>query len=152
MGNMASMNALDRRFEEPFAACPVTETSGNTLRRRDLTAFSLTESVYPGGLILSKHCHSHAYLSFVLSGSYTERYANRECQCSEGALRFLPPSEHHENDYGSGARCLLVKIEPSALERLGEHSPVLSSPGVVAGLASSWLANRLYREFIAGDD
>jgi AraC family transcriptional regulator len=45
-----------------------------------------------------------------------------------------------------------VKIEPSALERLGEHSPVLSSPGEVVGLASSWLANRLYREFTAEDD
>ena len=152
VGNMPAMNALDGTFEKRTAPSPVTETSGSILRRRDLTAFSLTESVYPKGLTLSKHCHTHAYLSFVLSGTYTERYGHRECLCGEGALRFLPPAELHENDYGEGARCLLVKIEPSALERLGEHSPVLSNPGEVAGLASSWLAKRLYREFMAADD
>jgi AraC family transcriptional regulator len=152
VGNLPAMNALDATFEKPFATYPVTDTSGSIVRRRDLAAFAITESVYPRGLILPQHCHSHAYLSFVLAGTYMERYANRECICSEGALRFLPPSELHENDYGAGARCLLVKIEPSALERLGEHSPVLSSPGEVAGLASSWLANRLYREFAAEDD
>ena len=152
VGNMPAMNALDSTLDQRFIASPVTDTSGSITRRRDLTAFSLSESVYPQGLKLSRHCHSHAYLSFVLSGTYMEKYANRECICSEGALRFLPPSELHENDYGSGARCLLVKIEPSALDRLGEHSPVLSSPGEVVGLASSWLANRLYREFAAEDD
>ncbi|HWY47533.1 MAG TPA: AraC family transcriptional regulator [Bryobacteraceae bacterium] len=146
------MNALQSPFEKRFLASVVTDISGSIVRRRDLTAFSLSETVYRQGLTLSKHCHSHAYLSFVLTGRYMEKYAERECICSEGALRFLPPSELHENDYLDGARCLLVKIEPSALERLGEHSPVLSSPGEVAGLASSWLANRLYREFSAEDD
>jgi AraC family transcriptional regulator len=152
VGNVPAMNALDATLGKRFAACPVTDTSGSTVRRRDLAAFSLTETVYPKGLALSKHCHSNAYLSFVLSGSYMERYAERECVCTEGSLRFLPPSELHENDYAAGARCLLVKIEPLALDRLGEHSPVLSCPGEVAGLASSWLANRLYREFTAEDD
>ncbi len=152
VGNMPAMNALDSTFDQGFNACPVTDTSGSVIRRRDLIAFSLSESVYAKGLKLSKHCHAHAYLSYVLTGSYIEKYADRECICSEGALRFLPPAEFHENDYGAGARCLLVKIEPSALDRLGEHSPVLSSPGEVAGLASSWLANRLYREFVAEDD
>jgi len=152
LGNVPAMNAPGAMFEKQLAPFPVTETSGSIIRRHDLAAFSLSESVYPKGMTLSKHCHTHAYLSFVLSGSYTERYADRECVCSEGALRFLPPSEPHENDYVVGARCLLVKIEPSALDRLGEHAPVLSIPGEVAGLASSWLANRLYREFSAEDD
>jgi len=149
LGNVSAMNAT---FEKRFAACPVTDTSGSIVRRRDLNAFALAESVYSKGLTLSKHCHSHAYVTFVLSGSFTEKYAEQECVCAEGALRFLPPGELHENDYAAGARCLLVKIEPSVLERLGEHSPVLSSPGEVVGLASSWLASRLYREFTAQDD
>jgi AraC family transcriptional regulator len=152
MGNVPSMNALDSTFDKRFIAGAVTDISGSILRRRDLKAFSLSETVYPRGLTLSKHCHSHAYLSFVLAGSYLEKYADRECTCSEGALRFLPPSELHENNYIDGARCLLVRIEPSALDRLGEHAPVLSSPGEVLGLASAWLANRLYREFSAEDD
>src|SRR5260370_26567690 len=70
VGNVPAMNALDATLGKRFAACPVTDTSGSTVRRRDLAAFSLTETVYPKGLALSKHCHSNAYLSFVLSGSY----------------------------------------------------------------------------------
>jgi AraC family transcriptional regulator len=152
VGNLSAMNGLETTFEKQVISFPVTATSGSVIRQRDLASFSLSESVYPEGMRLSKHCHSHAYLSYVLSGSYTEKYGDRECVCSERALRFLPPAELHENDYGAGSRCLLVKIEPSALDRLGEHSPVLSSPGEVAGIASSWLANRLYREFTAEDD
>ena len=146
------MNAFSAMLEKRPAACPVTDTSGSVLRKRDLATFSLMESDYPKGLSLSKHCHSHAYLNYVLSGSFVEKYSDQECVCAQGALRFLPPGELHENDYGAGARCLLVKIEPCALQRLCEHSPVLCAPGEVSGLASSWLANRLYREFMADDD
>jgi len=152
VGGSPVMNALSATTENRFVAFPVTDTSGSILRRRDVSAFSLTESLYPKGLTLTKHCHSNAYLTFVLAGNFIEKYAERECACEAGALRFLPPSELHENDYTAGARCLLVKIEPSALDRLGEHSPVLCSPGEVVGLASTWLANRLYREFTAEDD
>ena len=40
----------------------------------------------------------------------------------------------------------------AVLDRLGDHAPVLSKPGEVPGLASSWLANRMVREFKAEDD
>ena len=139
-------------MEKRFAACPVTDISGTVLRRRDIAGFSLSETVYPQGLILSRHCHANAYLSFILSGSYTEKYLDRACICAEGALRFLPPGQLHENEYSMGVRCLLVKIEPRMLDRLGDHSPVLATPGEVPGLASSWLANRLVREFNGEDN
>lgn len=122
------------------------------MKRRDIPGFILTESIYPKGLVLTKHCHTHAYLSFILSGSYVERYANKECVCSEGSLRFLPPGELHENEFKTEVRCVLVKIDPLMLDRLGDHAPVLSSPGEVQGLASTWLANRMCREFHAQDD
>src|SRR5262249_24741822 len=125
---------------------------GNIIKRRDIPAFSLCETAYPKGLFLSRHRHAHAYLSFILSGSYVEKYSEEECVCSEGALRFLPPGELHENEYKTPVRSLLVKIEPLALQRLGDQAPVLSCPGEVQGLASSWLANRLYREFLAEDN
>jgi AraC family transcriptional regulator len=151
-GGSLSMNALSVAFDKSVPNCPVTDTSGDVVRRRDIPGFSLTESIYSKGLSLSRHCHSHAYLSLVLSGRYTERYWEQECVCSEGSLRFLPPGELHGNHYDTAVRCLLVRIEPLALDRLGDHAPVLSSPGEVSGLASSWLANRMYREFSANDD
>src|SRR5262245_57252309 len=119
------MNASGVTFEKRFTVCPVTETAGNIIKRRDIPAFSLCETAYPKGLFLSRHRHAHAYLSFILSGSYVEKYSEEECVCSEGALRFLPPGELHENEYKTPVRSLLVKIEPLALECLGDQAPVL---------------------------
>lgn len=147
-----TMNALAVTPQKQLAVGPVTGTSGTVTRRRDIAGFSLTEAHYPAGLALSPHCHTDAYLSFVLSGSYVEKYRDRSRECGEGALCFLPPGELHENQYNTNVRCLLVRIEPWTLERLGEHATVLSKPGEVPGLASSWLANRLVREFMAQDD
>ncbi len=81
MGDIPVMNVQGATIENRFVVCPVTETSGSVLRKRDLSSFSLTESVYPKGLTLSKHCHSNAYLSFILSGTYREKYGERECIC-----------------------------------------------------------------------
>lgn len=146
------MNATSAIPLKQFASCPITDTSGTVMRRRDVAGFSLSETLYPEGLRLSPHCHSHSYLSFVLSGSYTEKYGERTCTCPEGSLRFLPSGELHENEYDARVRCLLVKIDPQMLTRLGDHAPVLSKPGEVFGLASAWLANRMVREFRADDD
>jgi AraC family transcriptional regulator len=146
------MNAVNVALEKTFYAGPVTGLSGTVVKRREIPGFTLTESVYPLGLRLSPHRHSEAYLSFILSGSYREKYGDRECACTTGALRFLPPDELHENLFDSEVRALLVRIDPRALDRLGDHAPVLSTPGEVFGLASSWLANRMYREFLASDD
>jgi AraC family transcriptional regulator len=146
------MNAVNVALENPLYTGPVTGLSGTVLKQREIPCFYLTECVYPLGLSLSPHRHSHAYLTFVLTGCYREKYADRECTCSEGALRFLPPAQLHGNYFDSAVRCLLVRIDPQALDRLGDHAPVLSHPGEVSGLASSWLANRMYREFLATDD
>jgi AraC family transcriptional regulator len=146
------MNVTSAFSTRELASCPTTGTSGTVVRRRDVAGFSLTENVYPQGMILPPHCHANGYLSFVLSGSYTERYAERSCVCNEGALRFLPPGELHENEFNTEVRSLLVKIDPMILARIGEHAPVLSKPGEVLGLASAWLANRMVREFRAEDD
>jgi AraC family transcriptional regulator len=145
------MNTASVVFEQ-FSVCPITDTGGKVVRRRDIPGFTLTESIYPKGLFLSMHCHSNAYLSFILSGTYREKYLDQECVCSEGSLRFLPANQHHENEFTTAVRCLLVKMEPLVLDRLGDHSPVLSNPGEVQGPASTWLANRMYREFTAEDD
>jgi AraC family transcriptional regulator len=133
-------------------AVPITGPSGDVLRRRDIPGFSLLDALYPAGLQLPKHAHAHAYLSYILDGCYSESYAGSKCLCAAGMLRYLPPGELHENSFDQSVRCLLVKIEPSALDRLGEHAEVLSAPGEVHGIAPTWLATRLYREFQAGDD
>jgi AraC-like DNA-binding protein len=131
----------------------VTDAGGSTLRRRDIAGFSLTEAVYAQGVSLDRHCHANAYLTLVLSGTYREKYADREFVWGEGALHLLPVGERHENEFSSPVRCLRVKIEELAIERLGDESRrVFSEPRDLAGPLTGWLANRMLREFRAQDD
>jgi AraC family transcriptional regulator len=137
----------------PNSSCPVTDAAGSTIRRRDIAGFSLTEAVYAEGVSLGRHCHANAYLTLVLSGNYTEKYAHGESQWGEGALHLLPAGERHENEFATTVRVLRVKIEPAAVQRLGDE-PVrlLSRPREISGPLSAWLANRMIREFMAQDD
>jgi AraC family transcriptional regulator len=135
------------------ASCPVTEAAGNIIRRRDVVGFSLTEATYAAGVSLARHCHADSYLTLVLSGTYKERYSGREFEWQEGALHLLPAGEHHENQFLTAVRLLRVKIEPVALERLGEEQArCLAEPREITGPLSKWLANRVLHEFMAQDE
>ncbi len=137
----------------PSSPCPVTDAAGSTIRRRDIAGFSLTEALYAEGVLLPRHCHANCYLTLVLSGTYTEAYAHRQFRWCEGALHLLPAGERHENRFETAARLLRVKIEPAAIQRLGEeHARCLSEPREITGPLSAWLANRMIREFMAQDD
>jgi AraC family transcriptional regulator len=134
-------------------ACPVTDTAGSTIRRRDIAGFSLTEAVYAEGVSLGRHCHANAFLLLDLSGSYSEKHSHREFVWGEGALHLLPAGETHENEFATAVRCLRVEIEPQAIERLGDESRwALSEPREISGPLFQWLANRVLREFRAQDD
>lgn len=133
--------------------CPVTDTAGNIVRRRDIAGFSLTEALYAEGMSLDRHCHAHCYLTLVLSGSYREKHSDREFYWSEGALHLLPAGERHENQFDTATRLLCVKIEPAAIHGWGpEHARFLAAPREISGPLSGWLANRMLREFMAQDD
>ena len=137
----------------PSSSCPVTETGGSTIRRRDIAGFSLSEGLYAAGVSLPAHCHADAYLTVVLSGNYIERYSHREFQWGEGDIHLLPAGEHHENHFLSAVRLLRVKIGPDVVQRLGkDHARTLAEPREIDGPLSKWLANRMMREFMAQDD
>jgi AraC-like DNA-binding protein len=140
-------------LSRPSGACPVTDAAGSTIRRRDIAGFSLTEAVYAEGVSLGRHCHANAYLTLVLAGSYREVYEDREFHWNEGALHLLPAGARHENHFATAVRALRVKIEPQAIERLGDDSrQALSLPHEITGPLSSWLASRMLREFRSQDD
>ncbi|HTR36192.1 MAG TPA: AraC family transcriptional regulator [Bryobacteraceae bacterium] len=142
-----------RSASTPGNVAPVTDSAGNTIKRCFLAGFTVKEAVYASGTSLSRHRHAHAYLSFVLSGGYTEKYLSRETECRDGMLRFLPADELHENLFAVATNCLLVEIEPQVLRRLGDDQMrTLSSPRQIAGPVSAWLASRMLHEFRADDD
>jgi len=127
------------------------DVSGETVRLRTIGPFTLRENLYAGGLVLPRHSHPQAYISFLIEGSFRERYATRSIQCRMGMVRYLPAGEIHENEIQTRSRCLHVSIDPSSLEQLRQQPAVPRKPAEMTGLTITWLAHRLYAEFLRHD-
>jgi AraC family transcriptional regulator len=120
---------------------------------RHIPGFRVIENQYPGGLELSRHFHENAYLSYVLDGACSESYeSSAPIVCEPGVLRYLPPALKHSNVFEEGSHCLIVEVDREALRRVEEHTKALERPGQIQGVASTWLAKRLYHEFRQGDE
>ncbi len=120
---------------------------------RHVPGFRVIENHYPAGLELTRHFHDHAYLSYVLEGPYAESYGNAaSIVCTPRVLRYLPPGLIHANVFEAGSHCLIVEVEREALKRVEENTTTLERPGDIQGIASTWLAQRLYHEFRQGDE
>jgi AraC family transcriptional regulator len=127
------------------------DASGEILRLRTIGPFTLSEHLYPPGMVLPKHAHHHVYFTFVLEGSFREKSADGTLVCRAGAIRFLPAGEMHEDVIETRLRCLHIKADASVLEELDRHSVVPRRPAEINGLTATWLANRLYAEFLRED-
>lgn len=127
------------------------DVSGETLRLRTIGPFTIREILYAGGIVLPKHSHPHAYITFVIEGAFREHYRGRSILCRTGMIRFLPAGEVHENEIQARSRCLHVSGDPSAFEQLRQQPAVPTRPAEISGLTTTWLANRLYAEFSRQD-
>jgi AraC family transcriptional regulator len=127
------------------------DAAGEILRLRAIGPFTLSEHLYPAGMVLPKHAHHNVYFTFVLEGSYREKSADGTLSCRPGSIRFLPSDELHEDVIETRLRCLHVAADASVLEELDRHSVVPRRPAEISGLTATWLANRLYAEFSRED-
>ena len=134
-----------------------TKTSAESVAGAELAVqrvpgFRLMEVQYARGLELARHAHQNARLTYVLEGTYTESYEGSwHAVCAPGTLRYLPAGHAHASVFESGARCLIVEIQPEALARVSNHHDAWQQPFEIRGIASSWLAQRLHQEFRQGD-
>src|ERR1700684_1425523 len=132
--------------------CPCADTSGTVVATRRVPGFQVVGNHDPAGRELTSHRHEHAYLSYVLAGPYAETYGDSTSViCAPRVLRYLPPGQTHANVFDEGSHCLIVEVENEALKRVEEHTKALDEPGEIQGIASTWLAQRLYHEFRQGD-
>lgn len=126
--------------------------SGTALGVRSVPGFCVIENRYASRLELPWHFHENAYLVHVLEGVYTESYSGSPTVTSRaGALRYLPRGFKHANVFESGSRCLIVEVHAEALARIQNEARALEQPGDIQGIGSTWLAQRLYREFLQDD-
>jgi AraC family transcriptional regulator len=126
--------------------------NGQILKRREVAAFTLSESTYLPDTRLPEHSHPRSYICILLQGTYTERYGHRTRECRPSTVVFHPPGEVHENHFlNEGGRLFRSELDHDCLKRIRECSGALSDPVEHTGGSSAWLATRLYKEFRCAD-
>ncbi len=90
---------------------PPGQFYGTTVRRRTFSGFLLADMVYRPGMRIGSHVHDRSYVSFLLRGSYTERYGNRIRRCVPGTALTHPAGEMHTDRFDeNGGRVLSLEI------------------------------------------
>jgi AraC family transcriptional regulator len=126
---------------------------GTISSSRRISAFVLTETIYPPHLTLARHSHELACFCLVLDGAYNEVFDNTTVVCGPSTVLFRPPEEAHTDQISrEGGHCFLIEPDPNWMMRVGEHSARLDRPIGLEGGRAAWLAMQLYREFHEFDD
>ena len=123
------------------------EFYGQTLAKREVDGFVLTETSYDPGLRIPKHSHEHAYFCLVRNGRFSEQLGNTTRVCRSSIINFHPAGEAHSDNFDeAGGRCLNVEIGTQWLERAQDYGAMFDTPGQFQGGLVSGLAARLFKE------
>jgi AraC-like DNA-binding protein len=126
---------------------------GTTERRYELGGLSLSESVFPPGLVIPPHEHTNAFFCLLLEGWSTTSWDRRTWTDRSWTLTIFPAGLAHANRWhDSGGRTLNVELAHSWLERLRGPTTVLDLPAGYEGGPPVWLARRLRQEYRRQDD
>jgi AraC family transcriptional regulator len=124
---------------------------GFHVRALDTSGLHFTETSHPPGYKLPVHSHRMVSFYLVLSGGVTEQFGRERSERTPGALVFTPAGEEHSDViHSSGARCLIVELQPRTVERALECGSLPKAPASFGGRAAH-LAKRLYTEFRFSD-
>ena len=121
-------------------------SAGTLVARRDVAGLAFSSLTYDPGAMLGWHVHPRPYLSFVGTGSYTERLAGLTRRCDTSTLLLHPPGERHANQFHDRVRLLRVESNDPRL---------LEVPGTVASAARGpmrHLCRRMLQELQAPDN
>jgi AraC family transcriptional regulator len=121
---------------------------GQTLRRRKVASFELSERIYSPGYQTPKHTHKQALFCFVIDGCYTETYGSKTRECRSSTLLFHPPEElHAERFHETGGRSLIIELGPAWLSVVQEQLAVGENSSDFHGGPFELLGRKLYKEF-----
>jgi AraC family transcriptional regulator len=125
---------------------------GELLRCHSFSGLSLTETRYPPGACLPRHCHEYAYFCLIRRGTYREEYGGRQRWCGPLMLAFHPPEEMHAEHFdGEEVRSFNVEITPSWVRGFADAALPLDQPFDTRGGPSVGVAVRLFDEFMHFD-
>jgi AraC family transcriptional regulator len=113
-----------------------------------MVGLRLLECCYHPGQNTPPHVHATASFCLVLHGRFLQTHREESLLCEPHSLLFYRPGEPHaEQFHAVGARCFILELSSSWLDRfseLDEHAD--SSGSLVTGRATD-LARRAYQEF-----
>jgi AraC family transcriptional regulator len=79
-----------------------------------------TEACYRHGASMLHHHHDEACLVLVLSGFAAHTEGRHSIDLRPGSVLYIPPAQRHADVFGPvGARCVVNKIDPLWINRLG---------------------------------
>lgn len=123
------------------------EFYGHVPTRRSLESSILSEVVHAQAWNVPEHYHELAYFTFIVGGSYTERFAGRTVDHQPMSLLWHQAGISHKDRIGvDGARCFMVEVRHQGLNGLREYAAV-PDDFVETGTPMVWAASRLFREF-----
>jgi AraC family transcriptional regulator len=126
---------------------------GETKRGRQVSGFTLAESVYPHPLRIPPHSHARPFLYLVLEGVCKETCSNWTQNWRPSTLVFHPAGNIHSNQWlGASGRSFHIEVGESRMEQIRQYTAVLDHPTYLEGGLAPWLAHRLYREYTRTDD
>jgi len=111
------------------------------------------ESRYPPRLRQPRHSHALASFSFVLAGTYLEKFGARGETRRPSTIIFHPPQEYHSVDYyDRPVRILSVQLTAPRFSHFTTYSEIFESRASGRTKAINWIGHRLYREFRHADE
>jgi AraC family transcriptional regulator len=82
---------------------------------------TLIETAFAPNAHVQRHTHEHAYISFLLNGSYTEEASGETRTCLPGSVIFHPRGETHSDGFHRfGGQVLNLQLAPQWLEAMDE--------------------------------
>src|SRR5579871_467463 len=103
--------------EEDLRSGPSADLAGEVIRRRSIGSFTLTENLFGAPVTLGDHTHHEAFITFVIEGTFREKYTNGSLVCRPGSVRFLPAGILHSDEIESELRCLHVSSPADVLHQ-----------------------------------
>ncbi|MGH9970760.1 MAG: helix-turn-helix domain-containing protein [Pyrinomonadaceae bacterium] len=125
---------------------------GEIVKKRFCSDLVLSELRHSTGRRLPEHSHQLAYFCLLVDGDYSESLGRKTVSYKPLTVMFHPPELTHRDEVGmGGGHFFSVEMESRWLQRLREYSTVPDTITPTHGGDLTWLAMRLYREFLEPD-
>jgi len=125
-----------------------TDLYGEPLKKRKVSAFTLTERFYPPFFKTPEHSHNDALFCLVLEGNYTETYGHKKRECLPATALFHASDDPHaEHFHENGGHSFIVEIDQKWISNLRDE---IGFPNISSNFRNGnlpQLGAKLYREF-----